>query len=200
MGLPRRQVLAAARPTLRLSFQRVPCGSALAPTVGMNITAISNLLPTLLQTSNSSATGQTSQTSLDPSTASDTSISPLARFLSLLQQLQQEDPNKFKQVVSGIADRLRELAKTAAANGNSSQADQINKLADQFQNAAKDGQLPTAQDLEQAGLSIHHHHGRHHHGQESAANLLSQFEQQASDSNSNSLLTSILGSSTDSAA
>jgi len=166
----------------------------------MNITAISNLLPTLLQTSNSSATGQTSQTSLDPSTASDTSISPLARFLSLLQQLQQEDPNKFKQVVSGIADRLRELAKTAAANGNSSQADQINKLADQFQNAAKDGQLPTAQDLEQAGLSIHHHHGRHHHGQESAANLLSQFQQQASDSNSNSLLTSILGSSTDSAA
>jgi hypothetical protein len=166
----------------------------------MNITAISNLLPTLLQTSNSSATGQTSQTSLDPSTASDASISPLARFLSLLQQLQQEDPNKFKQVVSGIADRLRELAKTAAANGNSTQADQINKLADQFQNAAKDGQLPTAQDLEQAGLSIHHHHGRHHHGQAGAADLLSQFQQQASDSNSNSLLTSILGSSTDSAA
>jgi hypothetical protein len=166
----------------------------------MNISAISSLLPMLLQTTGSSATGKTSQTSTDLSQATDASISPLARFLSLLQQLQQQDPDQFQQVVSGIADRLRQLAKTAETNGNTTQADQINKLADQFQNAAKDGQLPSVDDLQQAGLTIPHHHGRHHHGHSGAAGLFSLFQQPASDSGSNSLLSSILGGSTDGSA
>lgn len=160
----------------------------------MNIHALSSLLPALLGASKTTTPEKTEQSPVSLLEDDPATISPAARFLDLLQQLQQQDPDKFKQVVSGIADRLRQAAKKSEKDGNSSEADQINKLADQFQNAATSGELPTAQDLQQAGLSMHHR--GHHYGQIGQASLLALFQPPAAETDTQNLLTSLFASST----
>jgi hypothetical protein len=96
-------------------------------------------------------------------------ISGDARLLRGLQQLEQTNPQKFQQVASTLADNLRKAAQNAAGQGNASQAAQLNQLADAFQKGATDGQLPSLQDLQQAGLTGRRHHGGHHgHGHAAA--------------------------------
>jgi hypothetical protein len=96
-------------------------------------------------------------------TGSDSSqLSPLAQIASTLQQLQQSDPTKFKQVTEQVSTALQTAAKTATSQGDSSAASQLTQLATDFSNAAQSGQLPNLQDLAQAVGGGGHHH--HHHG------------------------------------
>ena len=123
---------------------------------------------------------------------SDTSgVSPAAQFLNQLSQLQQQNPDQFGQAITQITDRLKQAAQVASNNGNSQRADQLNQLATAFQTAAAGGQLPTPQQIQQAGLGGHqHHHGGHHHGG-GHSSLLNAIQTQSSDSDPNSVLTSI---------
>jgi hypothetical protein len=119
------------------------------------------------------------------------------QILSRLQQIQQQDPAQFQQMATTIAGRLQQAAENAKSQGNTSQADQLNKLADLFQNAASSGQVPSAQALQQAGLSGHHHHhgGHHSHSgsQSSQTDPLSHFQSQTTGANTPDL-TAIFGS------
>ncbi len=79
-----------------------------------------------------------------------TSVSDKAKLLKQLQQLQQTDPAKFKQVTADIASKLQEEAKQVGG----SQGQALSKIADQFQQASQTGTL--------APLQAGGHHGHHH--------------------------------------
>jgi hypothetical protein len=82
-------------------------------------------------------------------------LSPMANLMNQLQQLQQSDPNKFKSVMSTIADTL----KADAQNATGPQAQRLDALADKFSQAAQTGQMPDLQPKGQPhGASGHHHH------------------------------------------
>jgi hypothetical protein len=83
-------------------------------------------------------------------------ISSFANLMSELQQLQQNDPTKFKAVMADIASTL----KTDAQNATGSQASALNNLAAKFDQAAQTGQMPNLQPQGQQGAGGHHHH--HH--------------------------------------
>jgi len=136
--------------------------------MGMTIHALSSLLPVTLQPGNA-----INRTSTNPFSASQTqaptdspSISPAASFLSMLQQIQQQNPTLFKQITSRLATQYQNQANAAAAQGNSTQAAQLKQLATEFQNSSTTGQLPSAQALQESGFGMHHggHHGHHHSG------------------------------------
>jgi hypothetical protein len=79
-------------------------------------------------------------------------ISGPGQLYNNLQQLQQKDPDKFKQVVTDIANQLQ----TAAQQAGQNPAGQfLSNLADKFQNVANGGDL--------SQLQPHHHH-HHAHG------------------------------------
>ena len=104
------------------------------------------------------------QTTGAPSTATtggissdSTQLSPMASLLNQLQQLQQTDPDKFKSVMSSIADTLA----TDAKNATGPKAKMLTDLANKFSQAAKTGQMPDLQPPgQQQGAATHHHH--HH--------------------------------------
>lgn len=106
--------------------------------------------------------GSTANTSSTTSTtASDNGeLSPLAQILTQLQQLQQSDPTEYAQITGQISTNLQNAAGTAQADGDTSAANQLNQLAQDFSNASSSGQLPNIQDLAQAIGGGHHHH--HH--------------------------------------
>lgn len=106
-------------------------------------------------TTTQAAATQTSATGTVAS-ADSAQLSPMASLLNQLQQLQQTDPDKFKSVMSSIADTL----KTDAQNATGPQAQRLNALADKFSQAAQTGQMPDLQPKGQQGASGHHHH--HH--------------------------------------
>jgi len=97
-------------------------------------------------------------------------LSPFARLMSTLQQLQQSDPNKYQQVTQQIAANLQAAAQTVQANGNSTAAAQLNQLAADFTSASSSGQLPSIQDLAKALGGHHHHHHSHSAAGDSASN------------------------------
>jgi hypothetical protein len=163
----------------------------------MNINPVSSLPLSLLQPANNTVTANSNVTSINGTPSDSPDISPAARFLSMLQQIQQQDPTLFKQITSQIATRLETEAKNASSQGNSSQANQLNQLATEFQNAANTGQLPSAQSLQQAGLGGHHHGHHGHHGSGQASQVDPLAAQTTTDSQS--LLTSIFNSSTNGA-
>jgi hypothetical protein len=107
------------------------------------------------------AAGTTAGTSSAGQPPDSSQLSPLAQLLSTLQQLQQSDPTKYKQVTQQIATNLQNAAQTATSDGNTTAANQLNQLATDFSNASQSGQLPNIQDLSQAvgGGGHHHHHG-----------------------------------------
>jgi hypothetical protein len=117
--------------------------------------AISQLLTN--QTSASSAAGSVPTDSND--------LSPLAKLMNELQQLQQSDPDKFKSVMSDIADKL----KADAQNATGSDATFLNKLASKFDQAAQTGQMPDLQFKAPSAAGGHHHHHHVQSYQEQAA-------------------------------
>ena len=114
-----------------------------------NISALSQLL--------ANQAGATSTAASSGSVPTDSSaISSFATLMSELQQLQQNDPTKFKAVMADIASTL----KTDAQNATGSQASALNNLAAKFDQAAQTGQMPNLQPQGQPGAGGHHHH--HH--------------------------------------
>jgi hypothetical protein len=134
----------------------------------MNIGSLDSLSSSYLQSILSSSlqsTGSTTKNSslsgVDASSitpADNGKLSPFAQVLSTLQALQQSDPTKYKQVTQQIAANLQSAASAAQADGNTSEADQLNKLASDFTSASTSGKLPNIQDLAQAMAHHHHHH------------------------------------------
>jgi len=110
-------------------------------------------------------TTQTNQTDgASPLTCPDASSSQVsgpAKWMSELQDLAKSDPDKFKQVTSEIADKLRQEASSATGN----QATFLGKLADKFEQASQSGDMSSLQPP--SGVSGHH--GHHHHVQKYAA-------------------------------
>jgi hypothetical protein len=84
-----------------------------------------------------------------------TQLSPMASLLNQLQQLQQNNPDQFKSVMTSIADTLT----TDAKNATGPQAKMLTDLANKFSQAAQTGQMPDLQPPgQQPGASGHHHH------------------------------------------
>ena len=136
-----------------------------------SISSINNLSNTYLQSILSSALQNSSSAGNSSSTAGASSVtaqsengrlSPFAQLMSTLQQLQQSNPTEYKQVTQQIATNLQNAAKAATADGNSTQATQLNQLATDFTSASQSGQLPNMQDLAQAIGGGHHHHHHSH--------------------------------------
>jgi hypothetical protein len=85
-------------------------------------------------------------------------LSPFAQVMSTLQQLQQSDPTKYQQITQQIAANLQSAAQTAQSEGNTTAANKLNQLANDFAKASESGQLPNVQDLARAIHGHHHHH------------------------------------------
>ena len=88
-------------------------------------------------------------------------------MLITLQQLQQSDPTEYQQLTGQISTNLRDRGAAASADGNTSEANQLNQLATDFSNASQSGQLPNVQDLAQSVGGGGHH--RHHHSGDSSS-------------------------------
>jgi hypothetical protein len=130
----------------------------------MMINPLSSVQSLFQPVSNNTPAGNASSVSPTGTAQDSTSdISPMAMFLSTLQQLQQQSPDQFKQITANIAAKLQHAAKDAQGQGNAAWANELNQLASQFQTASTTGQMPTVQSLQQAGMSGNHHHGGHHH-------------------------------------
>ena len=119
-------------------------------------------------------------------------LSPFAQMMSTLQQLQQADPTKYKEVTQQIATNLQTAAQTAQSDGNTTAATQLTQLSSDFTNASQTGQLPDVKDLAQAVGGHHgHHHGHHAHASDSNSSstqpldqILSAFQTSASQNDS----------------
>ena len=161
----------------------------------MTINPLSSLQSLFQPASNNMAAGNAASVSSTGTAQDSTSdISPMAMFLSTLQQLQQQSPDQFKQITANIAAKLQQAAKDAQSQGNAAWANELNQLANQFQTASTTGQMPTVQALQQAGMHGHHHHGGHHHStQASQTDLSSIFQSQNTGTNTQDL-TSIFSS------
>src|SRR5947207_621996 len=113
------------------------------------MSAIGSLTSTdpLLALLQSKATSSSASTSASPSSAasplSDTAdISGPGQLFSLLQQLQQTDPTKFKQVTGDIASQLQSAAQQQGSTGASGF---LTQLADKFQQASQTGDISSLQ-------------------------------------------------------
>ena len=153
--------------------------------MGMSVNALSNLsdpyiqalLTNALTGSNTTNSKTTNNPSIDSSSFTlpqDNSpqLSPFARLLTTMQQLQQSDPAKYQKVMSQVATNLQNAAKTATTNGNPTGAAELTKLADDFTSASQNSSLPNIQDLAQAvgrGREHHHHHGHVHRSSSNSA-------------------------------
>jgi hypothetical protein len=150
----------------------------------------SNYIQSILNSTSPSSPGSTTSNANNTNAASllqaqadNGGLSPFAQMMSTLQQLQQSNPAEYQQVTKQIATNLQSAAQTAQADGNTSQANELNKLATDFSNASQNNQLPNIQDLASA-IGGHHHH--HHHGGGGGASSSSSSDASSSDSSSSS--------------
>jgi hypothetical protein len=140
----------------------------------MVVNALTSLLPLAWQKGHSLNRISPNPFSTGPIQADSPNISPAASFLSSLQRIQQQNPTLFKQITSRVATKLQSEAKRTAAQGNSTQAGQLNQLATAFQNSSTTGQIPSAQALQQAAFGAHHgyYHGAFHNDTQSVLNSI----------------------------
>jgi hypothetical protein len=96
----------------------------------MTIQPLASLTQSLLPPRDSTTSSKTSLTTTDIPQDSAADLSPEAIFLSKLQQLQEQDPEKFKEVASQLAGGLAKAAAQATANGDTTRADQLTQAAD----------------------------------------------------------------------
>ncbi len=137
----------------------------------MNVDPLSSLAGSCLQSLIGRVTGSSKpaanpSNTIDPSSLAlpqdkDPQLSPFARVMSKLQELQQQDPDLYKAVTQKISTNLQQAAQKAQANGNTDRANQLSQLASDFKNASDSGALPNVQDLAKATEG--HHFGYHHH-------------------------------------
>jgi hypothetical protein len=84
---------------------------------------------------NEEATG-TSASSLDASAVS-MDLSPMGQMMSKLSSLATSDPDKFKEVTAGIAEKLEAAAKEATGKD----AEMLSQMASQFSKASESGDV-----------------------------------------------------------
>jgi hypothetical protein len=119
----------------------------------MNVNSLHALSATrlsALQPYSSSGTTRTTGTSSLQVQSDGQELSPFARLLTKLQSLQQSDPTRYKELMQKIADRLKSAAATATEQGDSTAADSLTRLAQDFAAAATSGDLPGIEDLARA--------------------------------------------------
>lgn len=136
---------------------------------GIGATGLSSLINV-----NSQQQGAGSPSSIPPAgnAAAPTNISQPGELMQKLEQLQQQNPTEFTQVVSQLADSLQKIADQS---GNSQGI--AAKLATAFKNVASTGDLSALQTaLQPSGVAASTqgtsasaqsngaHHGHHHHG------------------------------------
>lgn len=174
----------------------------------MSTGSISNLSSSYLQQAlasalqnagitNAGSTSNTGATAAASQSPDSTQLSPFAKLASTLQQLQQSDPAKYKQVTEQVAVNLQSAAQTATSQGNTSAASQLSQLATDFTNASQSGQLPNLQDLAQAvgssgGGHHHHHHAAAASGSASSSGAASQATTQTTSQATSQLLSSLV--------
>ena len=154
----------------------------------MSTSAVSNLsgsnVPSILTSSAKNLSVQTGQSnsvgSSSPSIQSrpdNSQLSPFAQVLSSLQDLQQSDPAKYKDVTGQIATNLQDAANLAHSLGHTAAEAELTQLSSDFASASQTGQLPNIQDLAQLfantqgsaqgqraqAQSTQGHHGHHRH-------------------------------------
>ncbi|PWU00947.1 MAG: hypothetical protein C5B51_23950 [Terriglobia bacterium] len=132
----------------------------------MTINSLSNVNAPLPPTSTSTGSASDSTSSTTPP-VDQTAISPLGRLQTLLQQVQQNRSARFTDITAQIADKLTSAAAKAEQNGNTKAADQLNKLAGEFQKASESGQPPALWELRHPVAALHHYHQTN--GQEAAS-------------------------------
>ena len=78
----------------------------------MTINPISSLPLSLLQpaSNNNNTTANLNPASVSQPQGDSPDISPAAQFLSMLQQIQQQDPTQFQQIISQITTQLQTAA------------------------------------------------------------------------------------------
>ena len=156
----------------------------------MTINPLSSVSHMLLSGIGKNPTFSTGHTSSTNGAAKDQSqLSPFAQLMSTLQQLQQSDPAKYKQVAATLASDLQQSALNAQGNGNAGEATSLNHLAASFTQASQTGQLPNFlhQGAQNAGTSGHpHHHPGGGHGLGQDLNSISQTILASFDSSSTS--------------
>jgi hypothetical protein len=132
----------------------------------MNVNAISSFAPSYLLPLHRTSAGASSSNSASSiqQPADVLGVSPAARFLSQLQQLQTQSPVQFQAILSQLTNQLQQAASSAASGGNTAQANQLTQLAHSFQSAASGGALPSIQQLQQAGLAGQSHHAAGRYG------------------------------------
>ena len=130
-----------------------------------------NSLASLLSAASTDTTTATSATS---TAAASTDVSKPGELLSKLEQLKEKDPTKFKQVMSDMATKLKNLA---SSDTDSAGAKRLTDLASKFQTAADTGDLSALQPPKppsgatgsstdgatNAAVSSYTKHGGHHH-------------------------------------
>jgi len=123
------------------------------------------------------APGSANGTSASGSPSDNGELSPLGQILSQLQQIQQSDPTEYAQLTGQIATNLQNAAQSATNGGNTTAANQLNQLAQDFETASQSGELPNIGDLAHAigGSGLHHHH--HAESSNSEDNSTSQVSQ-----------------------
>jgi hypothetical protein len=132
-------------------------GEAEIKGVFMSISSIGSMSTLSQLLANQTVTG----TSTGGVASDSTDISPFASMMAQLQQLQQNDPAKFKSVMADVASTLQ----TDAQNATGSQAVALSSLASKFKLAAQTGQMPDQQSSGQATGAHHHHHVRSYDSQ-----------------------------------
>jgi len=157
----------------------------------MSINPLPNIsgpyIQSLIANSISGSANKLSSSGVDPSSLilpqdGSPQLSPFARILSTLQQLQTSDPTKYQQVTAQIATNLQSAAQTATSDGNTSLASQLNQLSTDFTNASQNNTLPNVQDLATAVAGAHGHHHHHHmHAPSSSSDSGSSTDTTASD-------------------
>jgi hypothetical protein len=129
----------------------------------MNVNSDTSLLPSYLLPFNRTANAANANSASSVQQQADVlGLSPAAGFLNQLQQLQTQSPQQFQALISQLTGQLQKAATTASNSGNTAQGSQLTQLAKSFQKAASGGPLPTAQQLQQAGIIGHRplHTGR----------------------------------------
>jgi hypothetical protein len=107
---------------------------------------LQSALDTALHAANSSLK-QSTPVESDGNEVSKAELSPLAQVTSTLGQLQQSNPDKFREVARQLAANLDTDAQTAQSEGETAVASQLSQLASAFITAAQNGELPDLQDL-----------------------------------------------------
>ncbi len=110
---------------------------------------ISSLASTSWASQVQSTTSATQLSQTGASKKSDGSqLSDLSELMKQLKSLFSSDPQKFKEVTASIASSLNEAAQSATEAGDTEQAKLLTELADKFQTASENSQMP---DMEPSG-------------------------------------------------